>query len=78
MSRPDLTEAEKAALQLSDQMELATRGDIHANDFVAFVLRSMDPKAVKGLAADWDDAQADNPEGAEGCPLPARLKGGRK
>lgn len=61
MSAPDLTEAEKAESQLRDFVQAVQRYDVRTSDFIAYLMRNLNPGAIAGLARDWDDGQADAP-----------------
>lgn len=61
MSRPEMTEAEKAEAQLRDFVQAVQSYDVRASDFIAYLLRNLKPGALAGLAQDWDDSQADAP-----------------
>ena len=61
MSRPDMETTDKASRQLAGWVEAVQRGDDYASNLVAWIVSHLSPEVVKGLAADWDDGQADAP-----------------
>lgn len=61
MSRPEMTEAEKAEAQLRDFVQAVQSYDYRASDFIAYLMRNLKPGALAGLAQDWDDGQDDAP-----------------
>ena len=61
----DTETKEKATRLLSGWVECVQRGDDWASDLVAWVVGNLKPGAVKGLAADWDDSQANMNESGE-------------
>lgn len=61
MSRPEMTEAEKAEAQLRDFVQAVQSYDYRASDFIAYLMRNLKPGALAGLARDWDDGQDDAP-----------------
>lgn len=56
MSNPQTTE-EKAFQHLAGWVENVIRGDDYASDLTAWVIKNLKPSAVKGLAADFDQAE---------------------
>ena len=66
MSRPEMTEAEKAEAQLRDFVQAVQSYDYRASDFIAYLMRNLKPGALAGLAQDWDDSQADRPADERG------------
>lgn len=66
MSRPDIETTDKASRELAAWVEAVQRGDEWASDLVAWVVLNLNPKAVEGLAQDWDDGQADRPADERG------------
>lgn len=66
MIRPDMETTDKASRQLASWVETVQRGDDRASDLVAWVISNLNPKAVKGLAQDWDNSEADRPADERG------------
>lgn len=66
MSRPEMTEREKAESYLLAYLAEIQRGNRYASDFADWLMQNLPPDAVKGLAQDWDDSQADRPQGRKG------------
>jgi len=66
MSKSFLTANEKAVLQLIDQTEINARySDFLKSPFFAFLVNNLTPQAVAILAAGWDEAEKENPQGDE-------------
>ena len=62
MSTPEnMTEKEKAESFLLAYLAEVQRGNRDAGDLSSWLIESMTPEALKGLAQDWDDSQADKP-----------------
>lgn len=59
MSRLDMETTDKASRLLAGWVEAVQRGDDYASNLVAWIVSHLPPDAVNGLAADWDDSQAD-------------------
>ena len=59
MSTPEeMTEKEKAESLLIQYVEEVQRGNRYASDLAGWLVESLTPKALTGLARDWDDSQA--------------------
>ena len=56
-----MTEKEKAESYLLNYMAEVQRGNRYASDLSDWIIQNLLPEAVKGLASDWDDSQADKP-----------------
>lgn len=61
MSKPR-TEKEKAESYLLEYLAEIQRGNRYASDLSGWLVESLTPEALAGLAQDWDDSQADAPQ----------------
>jgi len=59
---PDAETREKADLYLLEYLAEIQRGNRHASDLADWLVQNLPAEAVKGLAQDWDDSQADRPQ----------------